>query len=63
MKRTVSDCCGRPILRGSEPLKATTPENNELSLSLLLPVGRKQHWHNIRMHTLWSPFSPVTMSA
>ena len=39
-------------------LKATTPENNELSLSLLLPVGRKQHWHNLRMHTLWSPFSP-----
>ena len=39
-------------------LKATTPENNELSLSLLLPVGGEQHWHNIRMHTLWSPLSP-----
>ena len=39
-------------------LKATTPENNELSLSLLLPVAGEQHWHNIRMHTLWSPLSP-----
>ena len=46
------------IARLRAALKATTPENNELSLSLLLPVGRKQHWHNIRMHTLWSPFSP-----
>ena len=39
-------------------LKATTPENNELSLSLLLTVGGEQHWHSIRMHTLWSPLSP-----
>ena len=39
-------------------LKATTPENNELSLSLLLPVAGEQHWHSIRMHTLWSPLSP-----
>ena len=39
-------------------LKATTPENNELSISLLLTVGSEQHWHNIRMHTLWSPLSP-----
>lgn len=39
-------------------LKATTPENNELSVSLLLTVGGEQHWHNIRMHTLWSPLSP-----
>ena len=39
-------------------LKATTPENNELSISLLLSVGSEQHWHNIRMHTLWSPLSP-----
>ena len=46
------------IARLRAALKATTPENNELSLSLLLPVGHKQHWHNIRMHTLWSPFSP-----
>ena len=46
------------IARLRAALKATTPENNELSLSLLLPVGRKQHWHNLRMHTLWSPFSP-----
>ena len=46
------------IARLRAALKATTPENDELSLSLLLPVGHKQHWHNIRMHTLWSPFSP-----
>ena len=46
------------IERIRSALKATTPENNELSLSLLLPVGGEQHWHNIRMHTLWSPFSP-----
>ena len=39
-------------------LKATTPENNELSISLLLPVEGEQHWHSIRMHTLWSPLSP-----
>ena len=39
-------------------LKATTPENNELSLSLLLPVAGEQHWHSIRMHTLWLPLSP-----
>lgn len=46
------------IARLRAALKATTPENNELSLSLLLPVGHEQHWHNIRMRTLWSPFSP-----
>ena len=39
-------------------LKATTPENNEFSVSLLLTVGGEQHWHSIRMHTLWSPLSP-----
>ena len=39
-------------------LKATTPENTALSISLLLPVEGEQHWHSIRMHTLWSPLSP-----
>ena len=46
------------IARLRSALKATTPENNELSVSLLLTVGGEQHWHNIRMHTLWSPLSP-----
>ena len=46
------------IERLRSALKATTPENNELSVSLLLTVGGEQHWHNIRMHTLWSPLSP-----
>ena len=46
------------VARLRTALKATTPENNELSISLLLPVGSEQHWHNIRMHTLWSPLSP-----
>ena len=46
------------VARLRSALKATTPENNELSVSLLLTVGGEQHWHNIRMHTLWSPLSP-----
>ena len=46
------------IARLRAALRATTPENNELSISLLLTVGGEQHWHSIRMHTLWSPLSP-----
>ena len=46
------------VARLRRALKATTPENNELSISLLLTVGGEQHWHSIRMHTLWSPLSP-----
>ena len=46
------------VARLRSALKATTPENNELSVSLLLPVAGEQHWHSIRMHTLWSPLSP-----
>ena len=46
------------VARLRSALKATTPENNELSVSLLLTVGGEQHWHSIRMHTLWSPLSP-----
>ena len=47
------------VARLRSALKATTPENNELSVSLLLTVGSEQHWHNIRMHTLWSPLSTI----
>lgn len=46
------------VARLHSALKATTPENNELSISLLLTVAGEQHWHSIRMHTLWSPLSP-----
>lgn len=46
------------VARLRSALKATTPENNELSISLLLTVAGEQHWHSIRMHTLWSPLSP-----
>ena len=46
------------VARLRSALKATTPENNELSISVLLPVAGEQHWHSIRMHTLWSPLSP-----
>ena len=46
------------VTRLRSALKATTPENNELSISLLLPVAGEQHWHSIRLHTLWSPLSP-----
>ena len=46
------------VARIRSALKATTPENNELSISVLLPVAGEQHWHSIRMHTLWSPLSP-----
>ena len=65
--RTIIDVNGPDNLRHLRPadvarlrsaLKATTPENNELSISLLLPVAGEQHWHSIRMHTLWSPLSP-----
>ena len=46
------------VTRLRSALKATTPENNELSISVLLPVAGEQHWHSIRLHTLWSPLSP-----
>lgn len=46
------------VARLHSALKATTPENNELSISVLLPVAGEQHWHSIRLHTLWSPLSP-----
>lgn len=46
------------VARLRSALKATTPENNELSISVLLPVAGEQHWHSIRLHTLWSPLSP-----
>ena len=45
------------VARLRSALKATTPENNELSISVLLPVAGEQHWHSIRMHTLSSPAS------
>jgi diguanylate cyclase (GGDEF)-like protein len=39
-------------------MRATTPENNEFSVSLLLPAGKEFHWYDIRIRTLWSPLQP-----
>ena len=39
-------------------LGATTPENREFSMSIMLPVGKEYEWCDLRIHSLWSDFSP-----
>lgn len=47
------------IARPEPPSRPQRPRTMSFrSARCLLPVGHEQHWHNIRMRTLWSPFSP-----
>ena len=44
--------------RLNRALDATTSENNEFSMSLVLPTEDGSYWHNLRIQTLWSPTQP-----
>lgn len=44
--------------RMKEALAATTKENPEFSISLLLPYRDEYRWYNLRMRSLWSDAQP-----
>ena len=44
--------------RLKDALDATTPENREFSMSIMLPQGNDYEWCDLRMHSLWSELSP-----
>ena len=44
--------------RMKEALRATTKENPEFSISLLLPYRDEYRWYNLRMRSLWSDAQP-----
>ncbi len=39
-------------------MQATTPENNEFCISMLMPSGRDFHWFDLRVRTLWAESRP-----
>ena len=44
--------------RLKEALEATTPENREFAMSVMVPQGAEYHWCDLRAHTLWSENVP-----
>ena len=44
--------------RLKDALDATTPENREFSMSIMMPWGNEYQWCDLRIHSLWSPLSP-----
>ena len=44
--------------RLKDALDATTPENREFSMSIMLPQGNDYEWCDLRIHSLWSESSP-----
>ena len=46
------------LQRMKEALEATTKENPEFSISLLLPYRDEYRWYNLRMRSLWSDAQP-----
>ena len=46
------------LQRTREALAATTKENPEFSISLLLPYRDEYRWYNLRMRSLWSDAQP-----
>ena len=44
--------------RLKDALDATTPENREFSMSIMLLQGNDYEWCELRMHSLWSELSP-----
>lgn len=44
--------------RLKDALDATTPENREFSMSIMMPWENKYQWCDLRIHSLWSPLSP-----
>ena len=44
--------------RMKEALEATTKENPEFSISLLLPYREEYRWYNLRLRSLWSDAQP-----
>ena len=66
-RKTLRDCSAPKNFRRLNPvefdrltqaLDATTPENNEFSMSMQLPTAEGLCWHDIRVQTLWSPLQP-----
>ena len=41
-----------------DALDATTPENREFSMSIMMPKGNEYEWSDLRVHSLWSDLSP-----
>lgn len=48
----------KDVHRLKDALDATTPENREFSMSIMLPQGNDYEWRDLRMHSLWSESSP-----
>ena len=44
--------------RVKDALDATTPENREFSMSIMMPKGNEYEWCDLRVHSLWSDLSP-----
>lgn len=44
--------------RLKDALDATTPENREFSMSIMMPKGNEYEWCDLRVHSLWSDLSP-----
>lgn len=44
--------------RIKDALDATTPENREFSISIMVPKENEYQWCNLRVHSLWSKTSP-----
>lgn len=48
----------RDFHRLKDALDATTPENREFSMSIMMPEGDSYEWCDLRVHSLWSDLSP-----
>ena len=44
--------------RLKDALDATTPENREFSMSIMMPKEKEYEWCDLRVHSLWSDLSP-----
>ena len=44
--------------RLKDALDATTPENREFSMSIMMPKENEYEWCDMRVHSLWSDLSP-----
>ena len=44
--------------RLKDALDATTPENREFSMSIMMPKENEYEWCDLRVHSLWSDLSP-----
>lgn len=48
----------RDFHRLKDALDATTPENREFSMSIMMSKGNAYEWCDLRVHSLWSDLSP-----